>query len=157
MKISWNLYLPLISCNFHKWLILQGPISKARSSKEAHKKYAPAYFPTEILLDFFNILLQYAFSSHCCLIHNSRGVWFALNVMIFVKYSSCIHLSKDDPFFCTISHQSFTINAPSKIIVMGFGLNPSPPGQRVLYSAKVKYNKRKHVSHVKNKMLTTET
>lgn len=28
------------------------------------------------------------------------------------------------------------MNSPSKIIVMGFGLNPSPPGQRVLYSAK---------------------
>lgn len=24
---------------------------------------------------------------------------------------------------------------PSKMTVMGFGLNPSPPGQRVLYSA----------------------
>lgn len=37
---------------------------------------------------------------------------------------------------------------------MGFGLNPSPPGQRVLYSAKVKYNKREHVNHMKNKMVT---
>lgn len=34
---------------------------------------------------------------------------------------------------------------------MGFGLNPSPPGQRVLYSAKVKYNKREHVSYMSAK------
>lgn len=40
---------------------------------------------------------------------------------------------------------------------MGFGLNPSPPGQRVLYSAKVKYNKRQHVSLIKNKIMTTES
>lgn len=39
---------------------------------------------------------------------------------------------------------------------MGFGLNPSPPGQRVLYSAKVKDNKR-HVSLIKNKIMTTES
>lgn len=80
----------------------------------------------------------------------SRGFCFVLNVIISAKYSYCIH---DTVFYYQLS-QSFTINSPSKIIVMGFGLNPSPPGQRVLYSAKVKYNKREHVNHMKNKMVT---
>lgn len=73
-------------------------------------------------------------------------------------------LFKDDPFLIIIiniiiisHHSHLQKNSPSKIIVIGFGLNPSPPGQRVLYSAKVKYNKRQHVSLIKNKIMTTES
>lgn len=104
MSISWNLYLPLISCNFHKWLVLQGPISKTNLSKETCRRYASAYFPTEILLDFFNILLQYVFSLCCCPIHISRGFCSALNVVIFAKYNSSIHFSKADACFNSSHH-----------------------------------------------------
>lgn len=102
MNVSWNLYLPLINYNFHRRFILQGQFQSSAQVRRHTKGMTSVCFPTEMLLDFFNVLLQCSFSSHCCSTH--INFWFEINVMACSKYSSCIYLTKDGTFFITKFH-----------------------------------------------------